>query len=307
MREISAAKIIETVAELCIRANIHADPGICNAIKQARIRETSPLAKSAIDVILENMEVAKAENMPICQDTGMVVVFADIGENVRVVTTSNKDFAGSPAAGAPTESHKSGFSDKPASLITMAINEGVRRGYKDGYLRASVVGDPISRKNTEDNTPAVIHYNIVPGENIKLTVMPKGFGSENKGGIKMLTPSSGLNGVEDFVVDVVRKAGPDPCPPIVVGVGIGGTMEKAALLSKEALAQMFEKNIDPVWADVESRLLEKINALNIGAAGFKGSTTAIGVRVLTYPTHIAGLPVAVNIGCHVSRHVSATI
>ncbi|MCL2405034.1 MAG: fumarate hydratase [Defluviitaleaceae bacterium] len=290
MREIPTTKIIQTVAELCIKANIHADPGICSAIKQARCKETSTLAKSAMGVILENMDVAKAENMPICQDTGMVVVFVDMGEDVRVVASCG------PAQEV-----------KPKSLINLAINEGVRRGYRDGYLRASVVHDPISRKNTGDNTPAVIHYNIVSGDNIKITVMPKGFGSENKGGIKMLTPSSGLAGVEDFVVDVVRQAGPDPCPPIVVGVGVGGTMEKAALLSKEALAQMFEKNTDPVWAGVESRLLEKINALGIGAAGFKGNTTALGVRVLTYATHIAGLPVAVNIGCHVSRHMSAVI
>ena len=295
MREISTAKIVETVAELCINANVIADPGICKAIKQARGRETSLLAKNAIGVILENMEVAKAENMPICQDTGMAVVFADVGENVRVVASGDENHK----MGLPKEGH--------SSQISIAINEGVRRGCRDGYLRASVVGDPVERINTGDNTPAVIHYNVVPGENIKLTVMPKGFGSENKSAVKMLTPSSGIDGVEDFIVEVVRQAGPDPCPPIVVGVGIGGTMEKAALLSKEALAQMFEKNTDPVWAGVESRLLEKINALGIGAAGFKGDTTALGVRVLTYPTHIAGLPVAVNIGCHVSRHVSAVI
>jgi len=293
MREIPAARIVETVAELCVKANIVADPGICSAITKARQKETSALAKNALGVILENMDVAKAENMPICQDTGMVVVFVDMGENVHVVWDKQllKHNAGS----------------FPTSTISMAINEGVRRGYRDGYLRASVVGDPIARTNTGDNTPAVIHYNIVPGANIKLTVMPKGFGSENKSAVKMLTPSSGIAGVEDFVVYVVRQAGPDPCPPIVVGVGIGGTMEKAALLSKQALAHMFEENTCNMWGEVEARLLEKINALGIGAAGFKGRTTALGVRVLTYPTHIAGLPVAVNIGCHVSRHVSAVI
>jgi len=304
MREISATKIIETMAKLCITANVHADPDIRNAIRKARCNETSQLAKNAIDVILENMEVAKAENMPICQDTGMVVVFVDIGEDVRVVESSSDDLlrgGKSPAAEADFPGKGS------SSLISMAINEGVRRGYRDGYLRASVVGDPITRVNTGDNTPAVIHYNIVQGDKIKLTVMPKGFGSENKGGVKMLTPSSGIAGVEDFVVDVVRQAGPDPCPPIVVGVGVGGTMEKATLLSKQALARMFEKNTDPVMAGMEARLLEKINALNIGVAGFKGNNTALGVRVLTYPTHIAGLPVAVNIGCHVSRHVSEVI
>ena len=299
MREVPAAQIIKTVAELCIRANIYADPGIENAIKQAKVNETSTLAKNAMDVILENMVVAKAENMPICQDTGMVVIFADIGEGVRIVESGDEVF---------TANNVAGFIEKePVSLITKAINEGVRRGYRDGYLRASVVDDPITRKNTGDNTPAIIHYNIVPGQSIKLTVMPKGFGSENKGGIKMLTPSSGISGVEDFVVEIVRQAGPDPCPPVVVGIGIGGTMEKAALLSKEALAQMFEKNTNPQWAGIETRLLEKINALGIGAAGFKGSTTALGVRVLAYPTHIAGLPVAVSIGCHVSRHMAAVI
>ena len=292
MREIPAAKIIEAVARLCISANVHADPGICKAVQQARHKETSPLAKSALDVILENMEIAKAENMPICQDTGMVVVFVEMGENARVVLGNSED--DHPTSGC-------------ASLISEAINEGVRRGYRDGYLRASVVGDPIVRENTGDNTPAVIHYNIVTGDKIKLTVMPKGFGSENKGALKMLIPSAGIAGVEDFVVETVRKAGPDPCPPIVVGVGVGGTMEKSALLSKEALAQMFKKNTDPLWAGVESRLLDKINALGIGTAGFKGDTTALGVRVLTYPTHIAGLPVAVNIGCHVSRHMSVEI
>ena len=296
MREICATEIINTVAELCIAANVHADPGIREAVICARCKETSPLAKNALGVILENMEVAKAENMPICQDTGMVVVFADVGENVRVVADEN--FHANNTIQAACE--------RPG-IISIAINEGVRRGYRDGYLRASVVSDPITRKNTGDNTPAVIHYNIVPGDNIKLTVMPKGFGSENKGAVKMLNPSDGIAGVEDFVVETVRKAGPDPCPPIVVGVGVGGTMEKAALLSKEALSQMFEKNADPFWAGVEARLLEKVNALGIGAAGFKGDTTALGVRVLAYPTHIAGLPVAVNIGCHVSRHVSAEI
>jgi len=191
--------------------------------------------------------------------------------------------------------------------LTDAINEGVRQGYKNGYFRSSVVRDPIQRTNTGDNTPAVIHYNIVEGSNIKLTVMPKGFGSENKSATKMLLPSDGIDGVEAFVLDAVKKAGADPCPPIVVGVGVGGTIEKAALLAKEALARPFEKNTDEYWADVEDRLLAKINGLGIGAAGFGGNNTALGVRVITYPTHIAGLPVAVNIGCHVLRHKSATL
>ena len=297
MREITTTKIANVVAELCIFANVHADPNICAAVTQARHKETSPLARNALGVILENMKIAKAENMPICQDTGMVVVFAEIGENTRVVSSDDEISHTSPGKQSPGGQ----------SLITTAINEGVRQGYRDGYLRASVVADPITRINTNDNTPAIIHYNIVPGENIKLTVMPKGFGSENKSAIKMLNPSDDLPGVENFVIETVKKAGPDPCPPIVVGVGVGGTMEKAALLSKEALAHMYEKNTDPMWAGVEARLLEKINALGIGAAGFKGDTTALGVRVLAYPTHIAGLPVAVNIGCHVSRHKTAVI
>ena len=278
MRTIEAEKITEAVARLCISANIYPDPDIRKSLCSARQSETSPLAQSALDMIIENMEVAETEKMPMCQDTGMVVVFIDLGQEVYV-----------------------------NGNLEAAINEGVRQGYHDGYLRASIVSDPINRKNTGDNTPAVIHYNIVPGDKVKIMVMPKGFGSENKGAVKMLTPSQGIAGVEDFILETVKKAGADPCPPIVVGVGVGGTMEKAALLSKEALACMYEENPDPFWAQVEDRLLHKINELNIGVAGLGGKTTALGVRVLTYPTHIAGLPVAVNIGCHVSRHKSAIL
>ena len=278
-RKLTATQIIDAVANLCITANIDADPSIRKAVCAARSAETSPLAKNALDMIIENMGVAETERMPICQDTGMVIVFAEIGQDVHV--TGN---------------------------ISDAIHEGVRRGYRDGYLRASVVADPIRRENTKDNTPAVIHYDIVPGDRVKITVMPKGFGSENKSAVKMLTPSDGIDGVVDFVVGTVKTAGSSPCPPIVVGVGVGGTMEKAALLSKQALAlDILEQNPDPYWAEVEKQLLEKANALNIGAAGFKGAATALGVRVLTYPTHIAGLPVAVNIGCHVSRHKSVML
>jgi len=273
-REIDAIQITTAVAQLCISANINADESIRSAICKARATETSKPAKNALDMIIENMKVAETEKMPMCQDTGMVVVFMDIGQDVHV--TGNLD---------------------------AAIHEGVRQGYREGFFRASVVKDPMNRENTKDNTPAVVHYNIVEGDSIKITVMPKGFGSENKSALKMLTPSDGAKGVEKFVVETVKAAGSSPCPPIIVGIGVGGTMEKAALLSKQALAlDIFSENTDPFLASMERRLLQKINELNIGASGFKGTTTALGVRILAYPTHIAGLPVAVNIGCHVARH-----
>jgi len=278
-REIKAKQITEAIAALCISANINADKSIRHAICQARITEISEPAKNALDMIIENMKVAETERMPMCQDTGMVVVFVDIGQNVHI-----------------------------SGNLDAAINEGVRQGYKDGYFRASVVKDPFARENTKDNTPAIIHYNIVDGDNIKITVMPKGFGSENKSALKMLTPSDGAEGVEKFVLDTVKAAGSSSCPPIIVGVGVGGTMEKAAILSKQALAHdIMSENADPYLANIERRLLQKINALNIGASGFKGTTTALGVKILAYPTHIAGLPVAVNIGCHVARHKSVVL
>ena len=274
IREINGAQITNAVAQLCISANIHADESIRSAICKARVAETSEPAKNALDMIIENMKVAETERMPLCQDTGMVVVFVDIGQDAHV--TGNMD---------------------------AAINEGVRQGYKEGYFRASVVADPANRVNTKDNTPAVIHYNMVEGNTIKITVMPKGFGSENKSALKMLTPSAGMEGIENFVIQTVKAAGSSPCPPIIVGIGIGGTMEKAAMLSKQALCvDIFSANPDPHWAGMERQLLQKINGLNIGASGFKGTTTALSVKILTHPTHIAGLPVAVNIGCHVARH-----
>jgi fumarate hydratase subunit alpha len=277
-REIKAEQITAAIAELCISANIDADKNIRTSLEQARHIETSKPAKNALDMIIENMDIAKTERMPMCQDTGMVVVFADIGQEIHIIGN-----------------------------LSEAINEGVRQGYKKGYFRSSIVSDPITRKNTGDNTPAIIHYDIVDGDKIKLFVMPKGFGSENKGAVKMLKPSDGISGVEQFVVDSVVRAGADPCPPIIVGVGVGGTMEKAALLAKKALADMYDKNTNQYWVSVETRLLEKINTLDIGVSGFKGNTTALGVRILTYPTHLAGLPVAVNIGCHVSRHKSVML
>ena len=279
MKTISPLEIINTVAELCIAANIHPNPLIEKALTQAAQGESSLLAKAALDMMVENMQVAPAENMPMCQDTGMVIAFVEIGQALQVTGS-----------------------------LSDAIHEGVRQGYAKGHLRSSVVQDPLLRINTDDNPPAVIHYNVVEGDQLKITIKPKGFGSENKSALKMLTPSAGRQGIIDFVLHTVTAAGSSPCPPIVVGVGVGGTMEKAALLSKEALLLDINGHHPAQdWAGMEAELLEKINDLNIGAAGFKGRTTALGVRILTYPTHIAGLPVAVNIDCHVSRSRSAIL
>ncbi|MCL1787744.1 MAG: fumarate hydratase, partial [Defluviitaleaceae bacterium] len=247
IREIHGAQITEAIAALCLSSNIDTNESVCDAICRAREIETSQPAKNALDMIIKNIEVAKTQRMPVCQDTGMVVVFMDIGQDVHI--TGN---------------------------VEAAVNEGVRQSYRDGYFRASIVGDPIDRKNTKDNTPAVIHYNLVPGDRIKIDVMPKGFGSENKSALKMLTPSAGIEGIEDFVLDTVQAAGSSPCPPIIVGIGVGGTMEKAAILAKQAVGlDLLHVNESPYWGQVEARLLEKINRLNIGVAGFKGPTTAL--------------------------------
>ena len=276
MRVIKASKITKVVSDLCRIANTDADQNVYKAICTARNAETIPLAKTALDMIVQNMDIAKEEKMPMCQDTGMVIVFVEIGQEVYV-----------------------------KGNLKEAIQEGVRQSYRDNYFRASVVGDPISRENTGDNTPAVIYYDIVEGNHLKITVMPKGFGSENKSALKMLNPSAGEAGVIQFIIDTVKTAGANPCPPMVIGVGVGGTMDKAALLSKQALLRdVGSHNPDPYWAGIEKKLLMEVNNLNIGAAGFKGAATAIGLNILTHPTHIAGLPVAVNIGCHVSRHAS---
>ena len=278
-RFIEAEKITKAVADLCIKANTHIGEDILSALGEARTKEESPLACSALDTIIKNAEIAEAEKLPVCQDTGMAVVFLSIGKDVYI-----------------------------DGDIEEAVNEGVRRGYREGYFRNSVVADPINRVNTGDNTPAVIHYDFVAGDKLEITIAPKGFGSENMSGIRMLNPSDGLAGVMDFVVETVRKAGANPCPPIIVGVGIGGTMEKATLLSKQALLrEVGETNPETFWAEVEKQLLEKVNSLDIGPAGYGGKTTAIAVNILTYPTHIAGLPVAVNIGCHATRHQTVVI
>ena len=274
MRVIEADIIVQAVSELCINSNLYLDKDLLESLKAARDKESSKLGKSALETIVKNAETAAAEALPICQDTGMAVVFAEIGSQVYV----NGD-------------------------ISAAINEGVRQGYNKGYLRNSVVKDPIKRINTGDNTPAVIYYDIVQGDKLKLSLAPKGFGSENMGGVKMLNPSDGIEGIEQFVISTVKAAGANPCPPIIVGVGTGGTMDKAALLSKQALLKnVNDSNPDDFWAETERRLLAKINRLYIGPSGYGGDTTALAVHILTYPTHIAGLPVAVNINCHAARH-----
>lgn len=274
MREITAEQIEEAVSKCCIEANIFLPDDIKAAIEKAYDSEQG-IAKEILSQLKENYKIAENEMMPVCQDTGMTVVFAEIGQDVHIV----------------------------GKAFDEAVADGVRRGYEEGYLRKSVVKDPILRGNTGDNTPPVIHTKIVPGENIRLTVAPKGFGSENMSAVKMLKPSDGRQGVVDFVINTVKNAGSNPCPPVVVGIGIGGTMEKAAMLSKEALMRpVTESNPDEFYKALEDELLEKINELNIGPSGLGGKTTALGVNILTYPTHIAGLPVALNMSCHVTRH-----
>ena len=279
MRNIEAARVTEVVRRLCIEANCHLTKDLKDCIVECRKNETFPVAQGILDQIIENYGIADENNVPVCQDTGMACVFIDVGQDVHV-----------------------------EGNLEEAIHEGVRQGYRDGYLRKSVVRDPLDRVNTGDNTPAMIYYNIVPGEQIKITVAPKGFGSENMSQIKMLKPSDGLQGVKDFVVKVVEDAGPNPCPPVVVGVGVGGTFDKAALMAKKALTRPVDShNEDPFYAALEDELLEKINALGVGPQGFGGRTTALAVNIEKCPTHIAGLPVAVNINCHVTRHQSEVI
>ncbi len=278
--EIKADKITETVARLCVEANRILPNDIVCAVRQAVLNEDNELARSVMCDICRNIDIAKEDNLPVCQDTGMAVVFLEIGQDVHIVGGS----------------------------LYEAVNEGVRQGYQKGLLRKSVVSDPIRRVNTDDNTPAVIHTSIAQGDKITVTVAPKGFGSENMSRIKMLAPSSGYEGVVNFVVDTVRKADGNPCPPMVVGVGIGGDFEQCALLSKKALCRAITvPNKDEFYANMEKELCEKINALGIGPQGFGGKTTALAVNIETAPTHIAGLPVAVNIGCYVTRHKTAII
>lgn len=280
MREIHSDLITKTISDMCIDANIYLNDDIKCAIKNGIKTEENSLAKNILSDLVKNAEIAEKESLPICQDTGMAIIFLKVGQDVHITGDS----------------------------LTDAINEGVRQGYNKGYLRKSVVKDPIRRGNTGDNTPAVIHTEIVSGENIEITVAPKGFGSENMSAIRMLKPSDGEEGVKNFVLETVKKAGSNPCPPVVVGVGIGGSFEKCAYLAKLALTRDIDSsNADEYYKNLEDELLEKINKLDIGPQGFGGKTTALGVNIETFPTHIAGMPVAVNISCHATRHITKII
>ena len=279
MREIPVQKITDVVKKLCIMANCHLPVDVKNCIHDCTESENWSPAKDILKQIIENYQIAEQENRPVCQDTGLACVFISVGQDVHI-----------------------------DGNLTDAINEGVRQGYTEGYLRKSVVRDPLDRVNTGDNTPAMIYYEIVPGDQVEIIVAPKGAGSENMSQIKMLKPSDGVEGVKNFVLQVVKDAGPNPCPPIVVGVGVGGTFDKAAFLAKKALLRPFDqRNPDPFWANLEKELLNSINALGIGPQGFGGKTTALCVNIEQFPAHIASLPVAVNINCHVSRHQKEVI
>ena len=275
MRIIKAADISEAIAKLSVEANYYLNEDILKALEQGRQNEEAPLGREIFGQLLENACIAKAEKMPICQDTGMAVVFIEIGQDAHV-----------------------------DGNLYDAVNAGVAKGYRDGYLRKSVVDDPLFiRTNTTDNTPAIIHLSIVPGDRLKIELAPKGFGSENMSAIKMLTPAAGVDGVKKFMLDTVIAAGSNPCPPIVLGVGIGGTMEKAALLAKKALLRRVdERNANPNYATLEQELLELINKTGVGPQGLGGTVTALAVNIEYFPTHIAGMPVAVNVSCHATRH-----
>ncbi len=274
MREIQAQAITQVVRKLCMQANYHLSPDLKDRILASRAQEPWKPAQEILDRIIENYQIAEKKEVAICQDTGMACVFVELGQEVHIIGD-----------------------------LRQAIDEGVRQGYADGCLRKSVVADPLRRVNTQDNTPAMVYYDMVPGDSFKITVAPKGFGSENMSQLKMLKPSDGVEGVKEFVLKAVEEAGPNPCPPIVVGVGIGGTFDKVAYLAKKALLRPVDQpNPDPFYQEMESELLEKINRLGIGPQGFGGKTTALAVNIETLPTHIAGLPVAVNINCHVTRH-----
>lgn len=275
MRTIQVSEITKNIRDMCIEANHYLTPDMERALTEARKEERSPLGRLVLGQLEENLRIAGEDRIPICQDTGMAVVFLEVGQDVHLEGGGVED----------------------------AVNEGVRRGYDEGFLRKSVVGDPLLRENTKDNTPAVIHYSIVPGDRIKITLAPKGFGSENMSRIFMLKPADGIEGVKNAILTAVRDAGPNACPPMVVGVGIGGTFEKAAILAKQALTREAGSHSDiPYVKELEEELLDRINGLGIGPGGLGGTTTALAVNINTYATHIAGLPVAVNICCHVNRH-----
>ena len=279
MRTITAAAITDTVARLCIQANTHLPEDIVAALDRRRKEEPWPLAKETLGLLWDNMELAEQKDLPICQDTGMACVFVELGQDVHI----EGDFE-------------------------QAVHEGVRRGYGEGYLRKSIVGDPLRRVNTGDNTPAAITLRLVPGDGLSITVAPKGFGSENMSRLGMLKPADGVEGVKKFVLDTVRQAGPNPCPPIVLGIGVGGSFDKVAYLAKHALLRPIDRpNADPYYAQLEGELLEEINAMGIGPQGFGGQTTCLGLSIEAAPTHVAGLPVAVNVSCHVTRRATAQL
>lgn len=276
MRTISTEEITKNIKEMCMQVNIQLSPDVKEAILAGREKEESAIGKQILGQLKENMDIALENKIPICQDTGMTVVFLKIGQDVHI---------------------EGGF-------IEDAVNEGIRQGYQEGYLRKSVVGDPLIRENTKDNTPGVIHYEIVPGDKLEITVAPKGFGSENMSKVFMLKPADGVEGVKKAIIESVEAAGPNACPPMVIGVGIGGTFEKCALLAKKALTRDINSHSSiPYVKELEEEMLEQVNKLGIGPGGLGGRVTAIGLNIETYPTHIAGLPVAVNICCHVNRHI----
>lgn len=280
IRTIDVREISKNIKEMCIEANHYLSKDMDTAMKQAEQDEKSPLGKQILGQLQENLKIAADDMIPICQDTGMAVIFLEIGQDVHL----------------------------EGGDLTEAVNEGVRQGYVEGYLRKSVVGDPILRENTKDNTPAILHTRIVPGNQVKIKVAPKGFGSENMSRVFMLKPAEGIEGVKQAILTAVKDAGPNACPPMVVGVGIGGTFEKCALMAKEALTREVGTHSDIAWVkDLEEEMLSKINGLGIGPGGLGGTTTALAVNVNTYPTHIAGLPVGINICCHVNRHAVRTI
>ena len=276
IRTVNTEDIVKNIKEMCIEANHYLSKDMDKVLKDATASEKSELGKKILNQLQENLKIADEEMIPICQDTGMAVIFLEVGQDVHFEGMAIED----------------------------AVNEGVRQGYTEGYLRKSVVGDPIIRENTKDNTPAVIHYSIVPGDKVKITLAPKGFGSENMSRVFMLKPADGIEGVKNAILTAVKDAGPNACPPMVVGVGIGGTFEKCALLAKKALTRSVDEQSDiPYVKELEEEMLTKINKLGIGPGGLGGTTTALAVNINTYPTHIAGLPVAINICCHVNRHI----
>lgn len=276
MRTIHTDEITKNIKEMCMAVNIQLSPDVKEALLAAKEKEESPIAKQILGQLEENMEIARESQIPICQDTGMTVVFLKIGQDLHI----------------------------EGSYIEDAVNEGIRQGYQEGYLRKSVVGDPLIRENTKDNTPGIIHYEIVPGDQLEITVAPKGFGSENMSRVFMLKPADGIEGVKKAIIESVEAAGPNACPPMVIGVGVGGTFEKCAILAKKALTRDLNSHSEiPYIRELEEEMLEKVNNLGIGPGGLGGRITAIGLNIETYPTHIAGLPVAVNICCHVNRHI----